>query len=272
MKKKQFISSLILLTAISTLVLTGCGSSGAEGTSPDVDITESTAASSLNNPAALYTGAFEQNSITVNSSEQVTVVPDIAQVIYSVRSQAKDAAGCQQKNAEAVNQVIEQLKSLNIAETSIQTTDYYINPIYNYSNGNSTITGYEAITTLTVSDLPIDGLSEILTASVSSGVNTIQSVTYQASSYDESYQQALKDAMASALEKAAILAEAAGGQVGSVLRIEETSHYSATRYTNGTATNEAAFKKQATMEDTAQIMPGEIGVEASIIVEYQLVR
>lgn len=36
------------------------------------------------------------NTITVNSNEKVNVVPDIAEVVYSVQTESPDAAGCQQ--------------------------------------------------------------------------------------------------------------------------------------------------------------------------------
>ena len=263
--------SLLVAIGIMSLGLFGCNhnandslNSAADSASPDQSEFNS------NN-----TPIYETNSITVNSSEKVTVVPDIAEVVYSVRTDAKEAADCQQQNAEAVSQVIELLKGLNIADTSIQTSDYYMNPVYNYSGGTAKLTGYEAITTLTVSDLPIDGLENILSQSVSTGINTIQSITYQASKYDESYQQALTAAVETARQKAQVLAEAAGCSVGAVIDIQETSGYQEARYTNNALANQyrSSIKAELSMsvEDSAgTLMPGEIQVEASIIVKYQL--
>lgn len=271
---------LYVLCAIGmmSLGLAGCGSKASASVDSSAD---SASASSVqletdnnkqeNNSASVY----GTNSIIVNSSEEVTVVPDIAEVVYSVRTEAKEAAACQQKNSEAVSQVIELLKELNVADTSIQTSDYYMEPVYNYSAGTARLTGYEAITTLTVSDLPIDGLENILSQSVSTGINTISSITYQASKYDESYQQALTAAVATAYQKAQVLAEAAGCNVGAVINIQETSGYSEARYTDNALTNQyRSSAKQEMVMDLADsagaVMPGEIQVEASIIVEYQL--
>lgn len=216
---------------------------------------------------------YDANSIIVNSSEKVNVVPDIAEVVYSVRTQAREAAACQQLNTEQVSQVIELLKELDVAETSIQTSDYYMHPVYDYSGNTARVTGYEATTTLTVSDLPIDGLDEILAQSVSTGINTISSITYLASRYDESYQAALTAAVETARQKATVLAGAAGCNVGSVISIQETSGYSEARYSDYALTNKyrsSAKEELSALADTAGIMPGEIQVEASIIVEYQL--
>ncbi len=215
----------------------------------------------------------ETNSILVTSSEKITVVPDIAEVVYSVRTKAKDAADCQQQNSAAVSQVVELLKSLGVAKNSIQTSDYYMNPVYDYSSNTARLTGYEAIATLTVSNLPIDGLEEILAQSVLNGINTISSITYQASKYDESYQAALTAAVKTAFQKAEVLANAAGCSVGKVLNIQETSGYSPARYSDYALTNQYRAAKEESLSvlaDSAGIMPGEIQVEASVVVEYQL--
>lgn len=264
------------LSTIGVLLagLTGCGNTPTEHVASKEQIAVNTQTDSpapSDNPLSDY-GTW---SITVNSSEKVTVVPDIAEVVYSVRTQAREAAACQQQNTEQVGQVIELLKGLNVAEASIQTSDYYMNPVYDYSGNTARVTGYEAITTLTVSDLPIEGLDEILAQSVSGGINTISSITYQASKYDESYQTALTAAVETAHQKAEVLAEAAGCSVGNVLAIQETSGYSEARYSDYALTNKYRSSAKeallATAEaDTAGIMPGEIQVEASIIVEYQL--
>ncbi len=200
------------------------------------------------------------------------MVPDIAEIVYAVRTEAKEPSDCQQQNAAAVSQVTALLASLDIAETSIQTSDFHMNPVYDYSNNRSRVVGYEAVTSLTVSDLSIDNLPQILSQSVSTGVNTVQSITYQASKYDESYQAALTAAVKTARAKAQVLADAAGCQVGPVINIRETSGYSEARYNDSALTNQyRSAAKMMEFEDTAgSIMPGEIQVEASIVVEYAL--
>ena len=149
-----------------------------------------------------------------------------------------------------------------------------MNPVYNYSGNTPRLTGYEAISTLTVSDLPIDNLDEILEKSVTSGINTIQSITYQASQYDKSYQEALTKAVASARENAQVLAAASGAEIGNVISIQETGGYSEARYTDYARSGQMNSLMEAKLDaaaDTSGIMPGEIQVEAGIVVEYQLI-
>ena len=211
-----------------------------------------------------------RNIISVNSSETVTVIPDIAEIVYAVRTEAKDAASCQQKNTADTAKVIELLKSLGVEEASIQTSDYYMYPVYNYSGNTQRITGYEASTSLTVSKIPIDGLENILSKSVEAGINNIQSITYMSSKYDEGYSNALKLAMESARAKAQALAEAGGCSLGGVAGVRENSNYSEARYTDHALSNKMRSTESlaAGIEEGSSIMPGEVNVEVNITVEY----
>ena len=138
-------------------------------------------------------GAAE-NVITVTGREEVKVVPDMAQIEYAVYTREDTAAACQEKNANDLNAAIETLKGLGVEETSIQTSSYGLSPIRNWNSDKQEITGYEMTTSLTVSDIPIDNAGTIITKSVAAGVNGINSVSYFSSSYDASYQEALKGA------------------------------------------------------------------------------
>lgn len=129
------------------------------------------------------------------------------------------------------------------------------------------LTGYEAVTTLTVSDLPMDQVGEILTQSVDAGVNNIQSISYLSSEYDEAYQEALALAVDAARTKAETLAQAEGYTAGEILSIQENSGYSEARY-NDTALAQRTMAAAA--DESVSIMPGELDVEASVVVEFAL--
>lgn len=207
-------------------------------------------------------------SITVNSTEQVSVVPDIAEIVYSIQTQGTDAQTCQEENSAVSDQVVALLRQLGVAETSIRTTGYYLNPVYDWSGSIQILTGYEAATTLTVSDLQMEQVGEILTRSVDAGVNNIQSISYLSSEYDKAYQEALSLAVSEARTKAAAIAQAEGYTVGEILSIQETSGYTEARY------NDSALAQRsmtaASSEDSVSIMPGELDIEASVVVEFAM--
>lgn len=271
MKKKNNPASTLAPLLMGAMLLTGCGSQPAGAPAADTNTAVQNAGQTA--PAASQTQS-EIRFVSVDSSETVSVVPDIAEVVYSVRTESGTAADCQQQNAASVAQVTELLQTLGVAESSIQTSDFSMRPVYDYSGSTARITGYEAETALTVSDLKIEGLGDILSQSVASGINTVQSITYQASGYDQSYQEALTKAVDMARQKADVLAAASGAKVGRVLTIQETSGYTQARYEDSASVNALNARKEMALsdaeEDLSQIMPGEIAVKASVTVEYEL--
>lgn len=211
----------------------------------------------------------ENQVITVQSAETVKVVPDMAEITLAVYTQAADAKTCQDQNKQDLDKTLAVLESAGIEKTSIQTSNYGLDPVYDWNSGK-TITGYEMNTNITVSDLPIDQVGGLITSCVDAGINRIQSVDYLSSKYDESYQEALKNAMASAKLKAQAIAEAGGASLGGVVHVEEYSSSQQARY-NG-------YQRSAAMEsamDTAAsiaVEPGQIGIEARISVNYEIIK
>lgn len=216
-------------------------------------------------PDTIKVQNIERNVITAAGSEEVRVVPDIADIKYGIHTEATDAASCQSKNAEEVNKVVELLKGFGIEEKQIQTSGFNLNPRYSWNNDKQTLIGYEMRTTITISDLSLEKVGTVLTESVNAGINNIESITYQSSQYDASYQEALKLAIASAREKAEAMAEAGSCSLGKVVNIEEFSP------------NTEAKANTYLMKEDAQatagvmnVMPGEVSIEARVSVEFQI--
>lgn len=51
--------------------------------------------------------AEDEQLITVTSREIVKTVPDMAEIIYAVTTQNRDASACQTENSEKVNQLVQ---------------------------------------------------------------------------------------------------------------------------------------------------------------------
>lgn len=217
-------------------------------------------------PDTIQIQNVERQVISVNSREQVQVVPDMAEIVYSVYSQASEAGLCQTQNETDLNRVIALLKKEGVEEKSIQTSNYGMNPIYDWDNGK-TITGYEMTTRVTVSDIPMEQVGQLLSNSVDAGINSIDSVSYFSSDYDGAYQEALGKAVASARVKAQAMAEAGGCTLGEIVNIQEYGDNQQVRY-NSSVTRGAKLEAGA-VADMA-VMPGQVEVEASILVEFAI--
>lgn len=239
--------SIIAVISIAALSLTGCSS---------------TAAPSF--PDTITVQTAERNIITVQSSETVKAVPDMAQIRFGVSTQAEDAKACQEKNNEDLTRVIQFLKDSGIPDESLQTSNYGMNPIYDYTSGRTAV-GYEMQTNITVSDITIDQAETLLGACVDKGINNIDSVSYLSSQYDACYQEALAKAIESARQKAQVMAEASGCTLGAVVHVEEYSSSQAGRYDSSFIARSA----NTAMADMV-MEPGQLSVEAQVSVEFAI--
>lgn len=234
--------------SVAAASLSGCGAGG-EVSAPDV----------------ITVPSGQGNVITVSGSETVKVVPDMAQIRFGITTQAEDAKTCQDNTNKDLSRVLQFLKDSGIPDESIQTSNYGMNPIYDYSSGRTAV-GYEMQATILVSDVTLDQAAVLLTACVDKGINNIDSVSYTSSQYKECYEEALVQAIAEARHKAQALAEASGRALGEVVRIEELSSQSAqydSSYVARSMTN-------GLMGADMVIEPGQVSVEAIVSVDFAL--
>ncbi|MDO4266887.1 MAG: SIMPL domain-containing protein [Eubacteriales bacterium] len=234
----------------AALVMTGCSATGSTVTLPDTIKVQNTDSS---------------DTITVTGTKEVQVTPDMAEIAFSVSSQASTASSCQEANNRDVTAAIETLKGLGVDEKSIQTSSYGLQPIRDWNSSTQKITGYQMETSLTVSDIPIDQAGTIISQSVAAGINGIDSVNYFSSTYDASYQEALKGAMAVAQAKAEAIAAAGGQTLGAVVHVEEQGYNPSARYSRAMLNSSS---EAGAVADEMAVMPGQISVEATVIVDF----
>ncbi len=215
-------------------------------------------------------GQQETRTVTVSAAETVKVTPDMAQIVYEIITEDREAEACQQKNSETLDAVIAYLKEQGVNDASIKTSDFLLNPQYDWSGSRQQLIGYEMDTQLTVADVPMDQVGGLLTGAVSAGANRIQDVSYYASTYDEAYDEALALAMTMAKEKAEALAHAGGCQVTDVLSVTESADRQSGRYVeSGVSRNPSANAAGDAVVEMA-VMAGEMEVEAEVTVVYRL--
>lgn len=224
--------------------------------------------------AALYTD--KERSVSVSASGTVSVVPDMAEIAFSIVTEGEDAQAAQEENTGKVDSVLKALKDLGVKEESIMTSDYSISPEYDYDQDPAKLTGYQVRTSLTVSDQKIGDSGRILSAAVDAGVNDVSGVTYTCSTYDQKYQQALEKAMDAAKEKAETLAAASGLKPGLPLDIQEGYQDTSARYQPSADDYDSdmiMMSKTASDESSAVSMnPGSMEIKASVSVTYELIQ
>ncbi len=166
-----------------------------------------------------------RRSISVSASGSVTVEPDQARITSGVTTNGDTAREALTRNSAAMQKVIAELKSAGIDGKDIQTASFAVSPRYTRpAEGEvSKIEGYSVSNEVQVLVRDLDKLGDILDRLVSAGANQTAGLSFEVSRAETLLDEARKQAVANALRRAQLYAQAAGAEVGEVLFITEGS-------------------------------------------------
>ena len=176
-------------------------------------------------------------SFSVTGEGKAVAVPDVAQFSFSVITEGeKNIAELQQENNQKANRAIALLKSNGIEDKDIKTSNYSLQPRYQYfscetvkSSGKARpcpppeIVGYSITQAVSVKIRNIEKSGEILSGVVQSGVNSVSEISFAVDDKTEIENIARKEAIADAEKKARSIAKAGNFNLGKILFIYENS-------------------------------------------------
>ena len=150
-----------------------------------------------------------EQTISVTGSATTSSEPDTLIVVLGVESEAKTANESLSKNSNLLNSVISSLTSSGISEDDIQTSNFRIYPLYDFSDSKDKqiLIGYRVSNILSIQTEKIDSAGNIIDAAVSSGANRVDNVSFQLS--PEKSQKIGDDLIANAITDATQKAEKA---------------------------------------------------------------
>lgn len=174
---------------------------------------------------------FSITNITSNKSEAFTVTgegtvsvkPDIATVMVGVQSQGATVKAVQDNLNTAINAVSEAVKKIGIHSNDIKTSNYNVNPNYDYNNGAQRIIGYQASSTLTIKVRNIETVNSIVDAATAAGANTIGGITFDVDDKTKAENEARTLAVADAKAKAELAAKTTGFTLGKIINYQEST-------------------------------------------------
>jgi len=184
------------------------------------------AAAVLAQPAGADTMQMgKQRLITITATGSVSVKPDEAAINIGVSNSSRSAKDAVAANTAAMGPLVAALKGAGIEEKDIQTTNFNVQPTYEYTQDGKPpkLTGYQVNNTVAVRVRKIERLGDILDLAVGQGSNQIGGISFTVSKAEELKDEARKDAVANATRMAKVYAEAAGVTLGDVEAIAESS-------------------------------------------------
>jgi uncharacterized protein YggE len=182
-----------------------------------------------------------QNTITVNGYGEVSAVPDIANVSFTIKKEAKTVKEAQAEVTEVEKKVLESLKTNNVLEKDIKTVNTSFNPNYDYKYGvcnqyscppKNIIVGFEVYESINIKIRNTDDTGKIIEELGSLGVTELSGPNFAVEKKDELKTEARKKAIDEARLKAKVLAKDLGVHLGKIASFYEGGNYPITMYEN----------------------------------------
>lgn len=202
----------------------------------------------------------------------VSAAPDMAMITSGVVTDADTAAEALAANTEAMSAVIARIKEAGIEQRDIQTSGFSVQPRYRQVKSSSPedyrseVFGYRVSNNVGVRVRDLAKLGGLIDVMVRDGANQVGGVTFIVSEEGKLKDAARKEAMADAIRKAGIYAEAAGVKLGRVLSINEQDF-------GGPRPMMMMARAEAKMDGApAPMEAGESSLEVRVNVTWELVQ
>ena len=204
--------------------------------------------------------------ITVTGEGRVEAAPDMATISLGVTHENEQAKLAMEATSDAVARILERIAAMGVAPRDMQTRALSLSPVWSErtaSDGNrARITGFVASNTVMVRVRDLASLGRILDAVIEDGANDFNGLQFDVQNPEPLMDEARRAAVADAMARAALLAEAAGVTLGPVQSISE----------QGGMRPMGAMMDMAMRESGVPIAAGEVSVEAMVSMVFAIAQ
>lgn len=210
-----------------------------------------------------HAAGHEPGRLTVIGEGQVDSAPDTATITLGVTNEARTAGAAMDATSAAVTAILEQLTADGLAPRDMQTRDLSLQPVWSNrassSSGPPKIEGFQASNTVVIRVRALDALGGILDRTIESGANTFQGLSFGLQDPGPVLDEARRAAVAEALRKAELYAQAAGLTLGPILELNEA----------GGSSQPMPMARMA-MAELVPIAQGEVTTGASVTIVFEI--
>ena len=162
-------------------------------------------------------------TVTVTGSDTVSVTPDRVSVNFAVVTRAEGPEAAREQNATAARRALDAVRDLGVPERNIQLQSLRLDEDVEYQNGRRIRKGFIARRDVQVTLDDLDLLPNVVAVVVEEGANELGGINYDLQDRKASEDEALRRAARRAHEKARLLAQTLGVELGLVHSIQEGS-------------------------------------------------
>mgnify|MGYP001600988894 CR=1 FL=1 len=215
---------------------------------------------------------FAVNSITTTKSDtfnvtgigKASVIPDVGMVSLGVQANGATVKEVQQKINIISNAVVKGAEDVGVEAKDIKTTNYSINPSYDFSGGSQRITGFQANSSISVKVRDLTKINSVIDAATGAGANQVGGVSFDVDDRTVAESEARKLAVADAKKKAGQAAAIAGFRLGRMVNYQENF-----------AGNVRPMPMMAAVKDVGlgggtQVEPGSNEIDLTVTLSYEI--
>lgn len=164
----------------------------------------------------------KSTTFDVTGEGKVTATPDVAMVTVGIQANAPSVKASQDQINSVINKVSDAVKKLGVDPKDIKTTNYNVNPTFDFNNGQK-ITGYSANTNLQIKVRKMDQANSVIDAATENGANQVGGISFDISDKSKLENEARAKAVSEAKKKATDAAKIAGFKLGRIINYSENS-------------------------------------------------
>lgn len=213
---------------------------------------------------------FSVNSVTTNKTDsfsvtgdgKVTAKPDLATINVGVSAQGTTVKLVQDQMNSAINKVSQAIKNLGVEAKDIQTSNYNVNPSYDFNGGSQRINGYQASTNLVIKVRNLDKVNSVIDEATANGANQVGGINFDVDDKTQAENEARSQAVAQAKRKAEEAAKIAGFSLGKIINYSENF---------GSNPRPIAIMAADKAQGSAtQVEPGSSEIQVSVTLSYEV--
>lgn len=164
-----------------------------------------------------------QRTLTVSGTGKMRAAPDLAMLSAGVQLKASLASEAQTKANEKMATVLAALRRVGIADKDLQTSNYSVNPRYDYFSDKPRLVGYEASQQVEVRIRDLDHVDAVLDALRMSDATNVSALQFTIDDPETLRAEVRKEAIADARARAQAIADALGVRLGSATRFNDSA-------------------------------------------------
>ena len=219
------------------------------------------------------------NTISFNGHGEVKAIPDIANISFTIRKEAKTVKDAQDQVKGIEKKALESLRGNKVADTDMKTVDASFAPKYEYKYGaqapcyagsycppagHNVIVGYEAYESISVKVRDADSTGKVIEDLGALGISELSGPNFAVEKEDSLKIEARKKAIDDAKTKAESLVKDLGVKLGHITSFNEGSNNPVPMYAKTMAVDNAVGSAPA------ELPKGENTISSDVTITYEI--